>query len=80
MVLDGAHNGHGAAALAAALGTCFPGVRQAGATLVGAGIAVEKCFQPGGARLRAAGLRIESLARVQSMSDDGLTFVPEGTP
>ena len=27
MVLDGAHNGHGAAALAAALGTCFPGVR-----------------------------------------------------
>ena len=55
-------------------------VRQAGATLVGAGIAVEKCFQPGGSRLRAAGLRIESLARIQSMSDDGLTFVPEGTP
>ena len=49
-------------------------VRQAGATLVGAGIAVEKCFQPGGARLRAQGLRIESLARIASMSDDGLTF------
>ena len=55
-------------------------VRQAGATLVGAGIAVEKCFQPGGARLRAAGLRIESLARVQSMSDDGLVFVPGDEP
>ena len=51
-------------------------VHQAGATLVGAGIAVEKCFQPGGARLRAKGLRIESLARIASMSDDGLTFVP----
>ena len=51
-------------------------VRQAGATLIGAGIAVEKCFQPGGERLRAAGLRIESLARIASMSDDGLTFAP----
>ncbi len=50
-------------------------VRQAGATLVGAGIAVEKAFQPGGERLRAQGLRIESLARVASMSDDSLTFV-----
>ena len=49
-------------------------VRQAGATLVGAGIAVEKCFQPGGKRLRQAGLRIESLARIASMTDDGLTF------
>ena len=49
-------------------------VRQAGATLVGAGIAVEKCFQPGGARLREQGLRIESLARIASMTDDGLTF------
>lgn len=50
-------------------------VHQAGATLVGAGIAVEKAFQPGGQRLRAQGLRIESLARVASMSDDSLTFV-----
>lgn len=49
-------------------------VRQAGATLVGAGIAVEKCFQPGGARLRAQGLRIESLAKIASMSENGLTF------
>jgi len=46
-------------------------VEQAGATLVGAGIAVEKCFQPGGQRLRARGLRIESLAMVKSMGDDG---------
>ena len=46
-------------------------VNQAGATIVGAGIAVEKCFQPGGKRLRERGLRIESLAMVKSMSDDG---------
>lgn len=46
-------------------------VRQAGATLVGAGIAVEKAFQPGGRRLRAEGLRIESLARVSYMDDEG---------
>ncbi len=46
-------------------------VEQAGATIVGAGIAVEKSFQPGGARLRERGLRIESLARVKAMYDDG---------
>lgn len=42
-------------------------VEQAGATVVGAGIAIEKAFQPGGARIRARGCRIESLARIASM-------------
>ena len=46
-------------------------VNQSGATIVGAGIAIEKCFQPGGQRLREEGLRIESLARVKAMHDDG---------
>ena len=46
-------------------------VQQSGATLIGAGIAVEKCFQPGGGRLRGKGLRIESLAKVKAMYDDG---------
>lgn len=46
-------------------------VNQAGATVVGAGIAVEKCFQPGGERLRKKGLRVESLARIKAMHDDG---------
>ena len=46
-------------------------VNQAGATIVGAGIAVEKCFQPGGKRLREKGLRIESLAMIEAMYDDG---------
>lgn len=46
-------------------------VRDAGASLVGAGIAVEKAFQPGGEMIRAQGIRIESLARIKSMSEDG---------
>lgn len=43
-------------------------VEQAGATLVGAGVCVEKAFQPGGDELRAQGVRIESLARIKAMS------------
>jgi len=46
-------------------------VTQAGATLIGAGIAIEKAFQPGGEMLRARGIRIESLARIKSMGQDG---------
>ena len=59
----------------AALGGLASLVRDAGATLVGAGIVIEKAFQPGGERLRAGGIRIESLARIQSMNVDGtITF------
>lgn len=50
-------------------------VRQAGATLVGAGIAIEKAFQPGGKLLRERGMRVESLARIQSMSAEGVVFI-----
>ena len=50
-------------------------VRDAGATLVGAGICVEKAFQPGGDLIRSMGVRVESLARVKSMSEEnGITF------
>ena len=50
-------------------------VNQAGAKLVGAGIVIEKAFQPGGDRLRAKGIRVESLARVKSMSEErGVEF------
>ena len=52
-------------------------VEQAGATVVGAAIAIEKAFQPGGAKLRARGLRIESLARIESMGDDSIVFCQE---
>ena len=47
---------------------------QAGATVGGIGICIEKGFQPGGAELRAAGYKLASLAIVDTMSDDQLTF------
>ena len=49
-------------------------VEQAGAELVGAAIAVEKGFQGGGDYLRAKGVRVESLAIVESMDDGVVTF------
>ena len=53
-------------------------VKDAGAELVGAGFVIDKAFQPGGDRLRARGLRIEALARVQSMNEEtGVTFADD---
>lgn len=50
-------------------------VAQAGATAVGCGIVIEKAYQNGGADLRANGIRVESLARIASMSvEDGIKF------
>ena len=49
---------------------------QSGAELAGAGIVIEKAFQPGGDRLRAKGIRVESLARIKSMSEEtGVEFM-----
>lgn len=44
-------------------------VEDAGAQLVGAGIVIEKGFQVGGKTLREKGIRIESLAIVDSMDE-----------
>lgn len=49
-------------------------VRSAGATVVGAAIAIEKGFQGGGDALRAEGMRIDSLAVIKSMDDNKITF------
>ena len=49
-------------------------VRESGATLVGAGIAVEKAFQTGGDLIRGMGVRVESLARIKSMGPEGIEF------
>ncbi len=50
-------------------------VKEAGAVLVGAGICVEKAFQSGGQRIRDMGIRVESLARIKSMSEEnGIEF------
>lgn len=48
-------------------------VNQAGATLVGCGIVIEKGFQSGGDKLREQGVRVESLAIVESMDPSGGT-------
>ena len=44
-------------------------VESSGATLVGAGIVIEKGFQPGGDELRKKGIHLESLAIVESMDE-----------
>ena len=49
-------------------------VTLSGARLAGAGIVIEKGFQPGGEILRKEGLRIESLAIIESMSEDQIIF------
>jgi len=49
-------------------------VEQAGGTVVGACAAVEKRFQGGGDKLRAEGVKVESLARIVKMDDGGICF------
>ena len=49
-------------------------VNQAGASLCGAAIAIEKRFQGGGDDLRASGVRVESLAIIERMDDNALVF------
>ena len=50
-------------------------IKNSGAALVGAGIVIEKGFQPGGERIRSMGVRLESLAIVDSMDPEtGVTF------
>lgn len=45
-------------------------VKSAGAVVEGVGIAVEKGFQKGGKLLREKGVRVESLAIIESMDDE----------
>ncbi|WLW44149.1 xanthine phosphoribosyltransferase [Limosilactobacillus fermentum] len=47
---------------------------QAGVEVVGAGIVIEKSFQPGSAKLAAKGVRVESLAKVSSLADGQVSF------
>lgn len=49
-------------------------VRQSGASLCGVGIVIEKAFEPGGQRLRGAGIRVESLARISSIEGGVIRF------
>lgn len=52
-------------------------VSQAGGKTQGIAIAIEKGFQHGGDKLREKGIRVESLAIVDSMTDDSVKFRPQ---
>lgn len=47
---------------------------QAGIQVAGAGIVIEKSFQPGGQELRDRGVRVESLARIKSLANNQIEF------
>jgi xanthine phosphoribosyltransferase len=50
-------------------------VNQAGAEVVGAGICIEKAFQPGGDKIRKSGINLHSLAIVDLDEKGNLVFV-----
>lgn len=49
-------------------------IERSGATLVGAGIVVEKAFQSGGSSLRESGIRVESLVKIKSLTNNEIHF------
>ncbi|PFJ12117.1 xanthine phosphoribosyltransferase [Bacillus cereus] len=54
-------------------------VEQAGASIAGIGIVIEKAFQDGGKKLREQGVRVESLAEITSLDNGTVTFVQQET-
>ena len=52
-------------------------VQISGATLVGAGIVIEKSFEPGGRLLRQRGVRVESLAKIAGVDEAGKIIFEE---
>ncbi|MEC2070654.1 xanthine phosphoribosyltransferase [Alkalihalophilus marmarensis] len=52
-------------------------VEQAGASVAGIGIVIEKSFQEGRKKLDDAGYRVESLARLHTLNEGKITFVDE---
>ncbi|MDA2701793.1 xanthine phosphoribosyltransferase [Bacillus cereus] len=52
-------------------------VEQAGASIAGIGIVIEKAFQDGGKKLREQGVRVESLAEIASLDNGTVTFVQQ---
>ena len=51
---------------------------QAGAEVLGIGIAVEKGFQPGGQLIRDAGYNLKSLAIIDKADENGIVFRDNG--
>jgi xanthine phosphoribosyltransferase len=50
-------------------------IQQAGASVAGIGIVIEKAFQEGGKKIREAGIRVESLAEVASLENGTVAFL-----
>ena len=50
-------------------------IEQAGASIAGIGVVIEKSFQAGRAELDAQGFRVESLARISSLADGAVSFL-----
>lgn len=50
-------------------------IERSGAKLVGAGIAIEKAFQPGGKKLRELGVPVYALVRIASLSGGTVEFL-----
>ena len=57
-------------AMGAAMNGLLELCEQAGVTVEGLGIAIEKGFQPGGKQLRERGYQVESLAIIESMNPE----------
>ncbi len=49
-------------------------VEKSGAKTAGAGSVIEKAYQEGGALIRGMGVRVESLARISGMDENGVHF------
>ena len=47
---------------------------EQGAEVVGVGALIEKTFEEGREHLEGMGIHVESLARIQSMTEEGITF------
>ena len=49
-------------------------VESAGAKVAGCGVVIEKSYQNGGEIVRSRGYRVESLAKIKTMSENGIEF------
>lgn len=60
-----------------AAGALISIVEQADAHVAGLGIVIEKSFQSGASILKEKNYRVESLTRIQSLTDGAITFLED---
>ncbi|SIQ98336.1 xanthine phosphoribosyltransferase [Paenibacillus macquariensis] len=49
-------------------------IERSGAELIGLGIVIEKCFQAGARTIREQGITLESLVKIESLTNGTITF------